>query len=124
MVAGQQAVALADLTVALGPVVILAHTQSDPLHKALGGQLGAVAPAAYVIDDFIASVVGHPLGFQSTPSTFFKLTFSSISSAMTSFFTASLASSCCTRRSAGEGPAGLVCRSNAAAPPSKSCFCH
>ena len=49
-----------------------------------------------VVDDLVAGVVGNPASVQSSPSSFFNCTWSSISSAMTSFFLTSLASSCST----------------------------
>ena len=84
-VAGNPAVMLVDLAVALPPVIELAQANSDPLDDLLGRDLRPVRPIANVVDDLIASVVGNPGSSQSSPRTFFSLTCSSSSSATTSF---------------------------------------
>ena len=86
---GTLAVVLVDLAVAVLPVVELALAQAQPAQEPLGGQLGALGPAVHVIDHLVAGVVGNPTSVQSSPLAFFDRTFSSISSAMTSFFLAS-----------------------------------
>ena len=84
-VAGNPAIMLVDLAIALPPIIELALAQADPLNELLGRDLRPVRPIANVVDDSIASVVGNPGSGQSSPSTFFSLTCSSNSSATTSF---------------------------------------
>ena len=84
-VAGNPAVMLVDLAVALPPVIELALADAEPPDDLLGRDLRSVRPIANVINDVVASVVGNPGSSQSSPSTFFSLTCSSNSSATTSF---------------------------------------
>ena len=85
-VARNLAVVLVDLAVAMIPVVKLAGSQPEPAQQLSGGQLGALGPVVQVVDDLVAGVVGNPGSVQSSPSSFFSLTCSSMSSTMTSFF--------------------------------------
>jgi hypothetical protein len=96
MIAGYEPVVLVHFAVPLSPVVELAHADPHLPYQLPGGQFRPPAPLGHVIDDFIPYVMRHPLAVQSAPSSFFKLTFSSISSAITSFFVMSLARSAST----------------------------
>ena len=75
----------------------LAHLRNMVQVTEMGGIVFPPVPAFYAkpktIDDLVAHMVGNPEAFQSSPLAFFERTFSSISSAMTSFFWTSLA--CC-----------------------------
>jgi hypothetical protein len=84
-VAGNPAIMLVDLAIALPPVIELALAQADPLNELLGRDLRPIRPIANVVDDLVTGVVGNPGSRQSSPSTFFSLTCSSNSSATTSF---------------------------------------
>ena len=77
-------VVLVELAVAILPVVELALADADPAHQRLGAQLGAITPAAHVVDDFVPRVVGNPASSQGSPMAFFSSTCSCISSAITS----------------------------------------
>jgi hypothetical protein len=89
-VAGNPAIMLVDLAIALPPVIELALAQADPLNELLGRDLRPIRPIANVVDDLVTGVVGNPGSRQSSPSTFFSLTCSSNSSATTSFLRRSL----------------------------------
>ena len=84
-IAWNPAVVLVDLAVTLPPVVELALSDAQPGDKLLGRDLRPIRPITGVVDDLITSVVGNPGSSQSSPSSFFSLTCSSMSSATTSF---------------------------------------
>ena len=65
---------LVEFAVALGPVVVLTHADSRPVHQSLQGHTRSPTPGTQVIDHLVACVMGHPLSFQSAPSSFFKWT--------------------------------------------------
>ena len=75
-----------------------AGREFQPAEQRTGRQLSPAGPPPHVVDDLIAGIVGNPVAVQSSPLAFFARTFSSISSAMTSFLLASLASSRSIRR--------------------------
>src|SRR3972149_2954592 len=75
------------------PVVELRERDAQPQHERANGDLRPLVPTADVVDHFVAGVVGNPTSGQGSPLAFFARTFSSISSAITSFFCWSLASS-------------------------------
>ena len=79
-------VVLVELAVAAPPLVELAGAQTHPAQKAFGRQPRTIGPMLDVIDDLVPGIVGNPSSVQSSPLAFFARTFSSISSAMTSFF--------------------------------------
>ena len=86
------AVVLIGLAIPVFPGVELAGGQIEPRQDGLGRSLSPIGPVADVIDHLVAGVMGNPMPVQSSPRSFFDLTFSSRSSAMTSFLEASLAS--------------------------------
>ncbi len=94
-IAGDLAIVLVGFSVAILPRMELACAQFQPAQQLFGGQFGAVGPVADVIYNFVASIVGNPNAFQSSPISFFVRTLASISSAMTSFLLTSFASRCC-----------------------------
>src|SRR5574340_230678 len=91
-VARHPTVVLVPFAVAVLPVVELARAEAQPGDELPRRDLRSLLPTAHVIDHFIAGVVGNPTSVQSSPLAFFARTFSSISSAMTSFFCWSLLS--------------------------------
>ena len=84
-IAWNPAIVLVNLAVTLPPVVELALSDAQPGDKLLGRDLRPIRPITGVVDDLITSVVGNPGSSQSSPSSFFSLTCSSMSSATTSF---------------------------------------
>ena len=89
------------VSLAIAPLllVILARRQLKPAKERLLAHVGAVCPVVDVVDCFVTNIVASksgdgPASFQGSPLAFFDLTFSSISSEITSFFAASFASSC------------------------------
>jgi len=86
-------VVLVDHAVPGTPLVELAAGQPHPAQQLPGRQLRALGPMTYVVDDLVPRVVGNPASCQSSPLAFFARTFSSISSAITSFFCTSFCSS-------------------------------
>src|SRR5580704_10046740 len=93
MVAWHPGVVLVDLAEALPPVLVLAAADADPGHEARDRDVGFVGPGADEIHDLVARIVGDPAARQSSPRLFFSSVWASMSSAMTSFFFCSLASS-------------------------------
>jgi len=91
-IAGDVAVVGVGPAVVVPPEVVLARRQADPGQQPLGGQLGPLRPLTDVIDYFVTGVGGNPASLQGPPLAFFARTFSSMSSEITSFFWASLAS--------------------------------
>lgn len=85
MVAWDPGVVFVDFAIALLPVVEFTFGDVDPGDEAFGRDLGFVGPGLDEIDDLVAGVVGSPLAVQSSPSSFFKTVWASMSSAMTSF---------------------------------------
>ena len=94
VIPGDLAVVLIGLAIPVFPSVEFAGGQIEPSQNGLGRSFSPIGPVADVIDHLVASVMGNPTSVQSSPRSFFDLTFSSRSSAMTSFLVASLASSC------------------------------
>src|SRR5206468_11617076 len=92
-VARHLAVVLIGLAIAVLPRVELAGAHAQPADQSGLGKFGSLRPAFHVIDHLVAGVVGDPLFRQRSPSSFFSCTCSCISSAITSFLLASLASS-------------------------------
>src|SRR6266404_6267275 len=93
MIAWQPGVVLVDLAEALTPIFVLAAADADPGHETRDGDVGLVGPGADEIDDRVARVMGDPTFDQASPFLFFSSVRVSMSSAMTSFFFWSLASS-------------------------------
>lgn len=60
VVAGDLAVVLVDLAVAVFPGVELAGRQFEPGEEGFGGGFGAVGPVADVVDHGVAGVMGNP----------------------------------------------------------------
>ena len=85
--------------------------------------LRAFNPVPDVIHDGIADVMGNPSLAQSSPSSFFSWTCSSISSATTSFLRWSFCRSAAMVRWSSEWALWFL-RSKAAEPSSKNCFCQ
>jgi hypothetical protein len=94
MIAWDPGVVFIDFAEASFPIVELARADADPGEEATDSDLGLIAPRANEIDELITAVVGDPAALQISPSSFFKTVWASMSSAMTSFLRASLASSC------------------------------
>ena len=59
-IAGDKAIMLIGLAVAIFPVVELAGTEFQPAEKLAGWQFGTHGPVFDVIDNLVASVVGNP----------------------------------------------------------------
>src|SRR5690606_2817624 len=124
VIAGHQGVVFVHLAVPLSPVVELTGADANPADNLADRQFGLVAPRSDVIDDFVAHLVRNPPSAQSSPHSFFALTFSSISSAITSFLLSSLAWSSSIFRCSELLALFLPFRSKAASAFSKGCFCH
>jgi hypothetical protein len=84
-IAGHPAIVLIDAAIPLAPVIELADADADPGDEPSGRDFSPFRPVADVIDELVARVVGNPGSGQSSPSSFFSLTCSSISLATTSF---------------------------------------
>src|SRR5207244_8353208 len=84
---------LVDLAIASLPVEELAPGDADPGDEVLHRDLGLLRPPRDEVDDRVARVVGNPLAGQGSPASFFVLTSSSVTSAITESFLASFASS-------------------------------
>jgi hypothetical protein len=93
VVTGDPGVVLVDLAVAVLPRVPLGGGQAEPEQEAGDGNAGQVGPAVDEVNDSVTGVVGNPEAFQSSPSSFFSWTCSSISSERTSCLRCSLARS-------------------------------
>jgi hypothetical protein len=78
-----------DLSVAFEPCVVLARGQFCPLEHVFALQSGTPKPILHVVDNFVSDIVGRYdfIGklLLKVPIGFFALTFSSLSSAITSF---------------------------------------
>ncbi len=83
-IAGNPAVVLVDLAVALPPVVELTGRDAEPLDEPPGADLGLLRPAPDEIHDLVPHIVRDPDPGQSSPRLFFSATCSAISSARTS----------------------------------------
>lgn len=93
-IARNLAVMRVGLAVSSLPLVELARRQSEPVEQLLGGQPGALIPVVDVVDDVVSRIMGNPATFQGSPFSFFERMFSSISSAITSFFASSFSRRC------------------------------
>jgi hypothetical protein len=85
-VAGNLAVVLIHLPVALPPIVELAGGDLEPANEPPGADLGLLRPAPDEIHDLIPRIVRDPCPRQSSPMSFFSATCSAINSAKTSSF--------------------------------------
>src|SRR2546430_8273428 len=85
-VAGNPAVVLVHLAIAVPPVVELAGCDIEPPDESPGADLGLLRPAPDEIHDLIPRVVRNPDPGQSSPVPFFSATCSAINSARTSSF--------------------------------------
>jgi hypothetical protein len=83
-IAGNPAVVLIDLAIALPPVVELAGGDVEPRDELPGADLGLLRPAPDKINNLVPRVVRDPDSGQSSPISFFNATCSAISSARTS----------------------------------------
>ncbi len=99
MVTRHPGVVLVDLAEARLPVVELAGADTDPGEDATDGDLGLIGPSPHKIHNLVARIMGDPASAQGSPSSFFNLVYSSMSSDRTSFLRCSLASSCAILRS-------------------------
>ena len=93
MIAWHPGVVLVDFAEAFTPIFVLAAADADPGHEPRDGDVGFVGPRADEIDDGVARVMSNPTFDQGAPFLFFSSVRASMSSAMTSFFFWSLASS-------------------------------
>src|SRR6202008_1460665 len=78
------AVVLVDLAVAVLPEMPLGSGDADPQQEAGNGDAGLIGPAVDEVNDRVTGIVGNPDAGQSSPSSFFSWTCSSISSERTS----------------------------------------
>src|SRR5216683_5961818 len=85
-IAGNPAVVLVHLAVAVPPVVELAGCDVEPPNEPPGADLGLLRPAPDEIHDLVPRIMRNPAPGQSSPTLFFKATCSAISSAKTSSF--------------------------------------
>src|SRR4051794_17486556 len=122
-VAGDQRVVLVGQTVTRPPVVVLAGSDPEPADESSHGDLGVLGPVPDEVDDGVAGIVGNPGPGQSSPSSFFSLRCSSISSATTSFLRWSLSRRAAMVRTCWVSGVAFL-RSKAAGPFSKNCFCQ
>src|ERR1051326_1887626 len=83
-IAGNPAVVLVYLAVAIPPVIELAGTDIEPPDEPPGADLGLLRPAPDEVNDLIPRIVRNPDPGQSSPSVFFSATCSAINSARTS----------------------------------------
>src|SRR5439155_15594012 len=122
-VAWHRPIVLVHLPVAPLPVEVLARAQAEPADHPPGRQLGLGAPGGDEVDHGVSRVVGNPPAAQSSPSSFFVFTNSSVTFAMTRSFCVSRSRSSSTFRSSARCSV-LVSFAKAAAPFSKNCFCQ
>ena len=94
MIPGELAIVLIDLAIPVFPGVELAGGELQPGKNGLGRCFGVVGPVTDVVHHHGRVCHGEPNVRAEFPKLFFDLTFSSSSSAITSFLVASLASSC------------------------------
>src|SRR5215471_20460995 len=85
-VAGNPAVVLVHLPVAVPPVVELAGGDVEPHNEPPDADLSLLRPAPDEIHDLIPHIVRNPAPDQSSPMSFFSATCSAINSARTSSF--------------------------------------
>src|SRR5213079_3130591 len=83
-IAGHPTVVLIHSSIALPPVVELAHADAQPRNESSGTDLGLLRPAPDEIHHLIPHIVRHPGRGQSSPRLFFNAMCSAISSARTS----------------------------------------
>src|SRR5262249_4540399 len=119
-------VVLVGPAVAVLPRVPLGGGQAEPQQEAGDGNAGRAGPAIDEVHDGVAGIVGNPESVQSSPSSFFSWTCSSISSARTSCLRWSLAFSSAIWRSLASVAVlrRLSWAVKAAVPFSKKCFCQ
>ena len=122
-VAGDATVVLVGCPQPPAPAVELTAGQSQPSQEPPDRQLSAPRPAGDELDDRIPDGLGNPDAVQSSPSTFFSLICSSMSSERTSCLRWSFCSRSVIRRSLSS-PARRERGSNAAAAFSKNSFCQ
>ncbi len=79
---------------ALFPIIIPGTSDAAPADEPAHAQLGPLVPMPDEVDNFIAQLRGDPAGVQRSPESFFASMSASTASLKTSFFLASLASSC------------------------------
>jgi hypothetical protein len=85
LITGYSAVVLIDAAIPLAPIIELGSANADPADELISWDFSPFRLVADVIDELLARVVGNPGSSQSSPSSFFTLTYSSISSTTTSF---------------------------------------
>ncbi len=78
-ITGSPAVVPVGLAAALGPIVILARAQFQPMQQALDGEAGFLHPLTNEVHDRIADIRLHPATVQSSPRSFFNAMCSAIS---------------------------------------------
>src|SRR5437879_3336690 len=83
-ISGHPTVVLIHSSIALPPVVELAHANAQPRNESADADLGLLRPAPDEIYDLIPHIVRHPGRSQSSPRLFFSAMCSAISSARTS----------------------------------------
>lgn len=76
-------VVLVGLAIPARPLIELGPSDSQPTGEGLGWDLRLLDPIVNEIDDLISNAMGNPAACQSSPSSFFTLTYSSEISAMT-----------------------------------------
>ena len=116
-------VVLVGFSIPLDPAVKLALGNRQPEDEPVQSYFSLLRPLLGEVNDSVACVMGNPLAGQSSPSSFFSLICSSISSESTSCLRCSFASSCWIRVASALFWL-LWVRLNAAAPFSKKSFCH
>ena len=77
-----QAVVLIGLPIPLAPVVKLTPSDPAPLNDLLDRNPGLGGDGADEVDELVTQVVGNPGAAQASPSSFFNVTYSSVTSAM------------------------------------------
>src|SRR5579884_1644748 len=124
VVARNPGIMLIGLAVAALPGVPLGGGQAQPEQEASDGNAGLVGPTLDEVNDLVAGVVGNPDAFQSSPSSFFSWTCSSMSSERTSCLRCSRASRSAILRSLASVSVlrRLSCAVKAAVPFSKKDF--
>src|SRR5271157_3760302 len=122
-IAGEGGVVLIGSSQPSAPAAELAHGNPQPADQEQDRQVRAASPALDELDDRIADGLGNPDSVQSSPSSFFGLICSSMSSERTSCLRCSFCSSRAIRRSLSSLGRRERC-SNAAAAFSKNSFCQ
>src|ERR1700675_14393 len=124
-ISGYQSVVLIHSSIALPPVVELAHGNAQPRNESASPDLGLLRPAPDEIHYLIPHIMRHPDLGQSSPRLFFNAMCSAISSARTSslvctFFSKNSIRFCFSSAWRGGRSGGW----KAAAPFSKNSFCQ